>query len=174
MFKCLHSVAIAIKISKMMYELPQCITSPFLDREIVGLRMWQRCSVYWRAELSHSSRCPVVSPESKMCSNCMNPQLDGSKETVGSLLNSVASSLFVCWIFGPSSHFSARQAAENVDLSLNSFSPMTASVKIGLQTASAHIDFSPCNVPVVRVKCPCSWGKLWEHCYPKEKKLNSS
>lgn len=158
MFKCLHSVAIAIKISKMMYELPQCITSPFLDREIVGLRMWQRCSVNWRAELPHSSRCPVVSRESKMYPKCVNPKVAGSNGTVGSPLNSVASSWLVFWIFRPSSHFSARQAAENVDLSLNSFSPMIASVKIGLQTASACVDFPPCNITVVSVKCPFSWG----------------
>lgn len=158
MFKCLHSVAIAIKISKMMYELPQCITSPFLDREIVGLRMWQRCSVFWRAELPHGSRYPVVSPESKMCPSYVNPKPSGSNRTVRSLPNSVAFLWLVCWIFGPSSHFSARQAAENVDLSLNSFSPMVTSVKIGLQTASARVDFSPCYIPVVSVKCPCSCG----------------
>lgn len=66
MFKSLLSVTIAIKFSKMMYELPQFITIPFWDREITGLRIRQSFPVYNRREFPYNSRWDVLPPVSKM------------------------------------------------------------------------------------------------------------
>lgn len=146
---------------------------PFPGLGDCGTENGQRCSVYWRTELSRSSRCLVLSPERKMCPNCESQTAWVKRDSgvppefsyffITCMLNIWTKFPFLCktncWKYWPFSKFlqSHDSRGEN---------QLTDCIR-------------PCRF--FSLQYPCGQSKmflflrqLWEPCYPKEKKLNSS